>query len=389
VLAADVVVAEAERLLGAELESALGQRLERKVVLERAVARRGHRRRQLRAQICDFDVERGQHLECEIAALVDDAEQDVLGADVVVGALARRPLREGDRVAGSGGEPGEQTDPRMLVAGRPVGAAGRAHVAGRALERRLADARDGELRLPYRLRQVVGEVDVDLGHGVMLGVYRPCVNGHEDGGVDGVHDLGGMQGFGPVEVEADEPVFHEDWEGRVFGLAGGALGAGGFNTPMFRHAIERMDPGHYLTSSYYEHWLTAVATLLVEEGMISRDVDALVDAFPLSRPPTVDADDVANGLQAAEPRFTVGDAVRVRDLQFAGHTRCPRYVRGRRGVVVRMGPAAPVPEVEAHRRERLLEHTYGVRFEAAEIWGDESANAAVHVDLYECYLEPA
>jgi nitrile hydratase beta subunit len=224
----------------------------------------------------------------------------------------------------------------------------------------------------------------------MLGVYRLSVNGHEDGVVDGVHDLGGMQGFGPVEVEADEPVFHQDWEGRMFGLAVGTLGAVDFKTPMFRHAIERMDPGHYLTSSYFEHWLTAMATLLVEEGTISHDeLDPLVDAFPLSRPPAVDADDVESGPQAAEPRFTVGDAVRVRDLQFAGHTRCPRYLRGRRGVVVRMEPAAPVPEVEAHRRERLLEHTYGVRFEAAELWGDESANAAVHVDLYERYLDPA
>ena len=133
-----------------------------------------------------------------------------------------------------------------------------------------------------------------------------------------------------------------------------------------------------------------MATLLVEEGTISHDeLDPLVDAFPLSRPPAVDADDVESGPQAAEPRFTVGDAVRVRDLQFAGHTRCPRYVRGRQGVVVKMEPAAPVPEVEAHRRERLLEHTYGVRFEAAELWGDESANAAVHVDLYERYLDPA
>jgi nitrile hydratase len=209
--------------------------------------------------------------------------------------------------------------------------------------------------------------------------------------VDGVHDLGGMHGFGPVEVEADEPVFHHDWEGRTFGFTMGALGAGGFNTPMFRHAIERMDPGHYLTSSYYEHWLTAVATLVVEAGMVSgTELDARVSAFPLARPSAVDADDAETGLPPGEPRFAVGEAVRVRDLQFAGHTRCPRFVRGRRGVVVRIEPTAPVPEVEAHRRERLLETTYGVRFEAAELWSDTTeANTAVHVDLYERYLEPA
>jgi len=209
--------------------------------------------------------------------------------------------------------------------------------------------------------------------------------------VDGVHDLAGMQGFGPVEVEADEPVFHHEWEGRTFGVGAAALSAGGFNTPMFRHAIERMDPGHYLTSSYYEHWLTAVATLLVEEGMISRgELETRVDAFPLSRPAAVGADDVDPSTSRDAPRFAIGDVVRVRDAHFAGHIRCPRYVRGRQGVVVRIEPVVPRPEVEAHRRAKVLDPTYGVRFDAAELWTDAaSPNTTVHVDLYEQYLEPA
>jgi nitrile hydratase len=200
-----------------------------------------------------------------------------------------------------------------------------------------------------------------------------------------------MQGFGSVDVEPDEPTFHHAWEARTFAVAGGALGAGGFNTPMFRHAIERMDPGHYLTSSYYEHWLTAVATLLVEEGMIARhELDARVSAFPLSRPATVRADDLDKPPPREAPRFAVGDEVRVRDLHFAGHTRCPRYVRGRRGVVARVDAPAPIPELEAHRRERILDSTYGVRFDAGELWSDGAEpNASVHVDLYERYLEPA
>ena len=214
----------------------------------------------------------------------------------------------------------------------------------------------------------------------------------EDAGVDGVHDLGGMQGFGPVEVEPDEPTFHGEWEARTFAVAGGALGAGGFNTPMFRHAIERMDPGHYLTSSYFEHWLTAVATLLVEEGMISRDeLDARVSSSSRchGHPPWTPTTSTPRR-RARTPRFAVGDAVRVRDVHFGGHTRCPRYVRGRRGVVARIDVAAPIPEVEAHRRERVLDPTYGVRFDAAELWSDAAeANAPVHVDLYEQYLEPA
>jgi len=198
-----------------------------------------------------------------------------------------------------------------------------------------------------------------------------------------------MEGFGPVEVEPDEPTFHHDWEGRTFAIAGGALGAGGFNTPMFRHAIERMDPGHYLTSSYYEHWLTGVATLLVEAEMIScDDLDARAGGFPLSRPVSDAAGDVDVATANETARFSVGDPVRVRDVQFAGHTRCPRYIRGRRGVVARVDAAAPIPEVEAHRRERVLDPNYSVRFDAAELWSDASEpNACVHVDLYERYLE--
>ena len=209
--------------------------------------------------------------------------------------------------------------------------------------------------------------------------------------MDGVHDLGGMQGFGPVEVEPDEPTFHGEWEARTFAVAMGALDAGGFNTPMFRHAIERMDPGHYLTSSYFEHWLTGVATLLVEEGMISRDeLDTRVGVFPLSRPPAVGLDAVEAPSPRKEPRFAVGDAVRVRDVHFGGHTRCPRYVRGRRGVVARIDVAAPIPEVEAHRRERVVDPTYAVCFYADELWSNAAeANAPVHVDLYDRYLEPA
>jgi nitrile hydratase len=200
-----------------------------------------------------------------------------------------------------------------------------------------------------------------------------------------------MEGFGAVEVDPDEPLFREPWEARTFALAGGALAAGGFNTPMFRHAIERMEPGHYLTSSYYEHWLTAAATLLVEAGTLApAELDARAGGFPLSHPAAAGAGDVDAVTPNETPRFGVGDAVRVRNVQFAGHTRCPRYVRGRQGVVARVDPAAPIPEVEAHRRERVLDPNYCVRFDAAELWSEASEpNSSVWVDLYEQYLEPA
>jgi nitrile hydratase len=213
-----------------------------------------------------------------------------------------------------------------------------------------------------------------------------------DNAVDGVHDLGGMQGFGPVVIEPNEPAFHAEWEGRVFASAAGALGAGGFNTPMFRHSIERMQPAHYLNSGYYEHWLTGVATLLVERGLLTRDelVAATGGAFKFSGPVLVDDSDVDTTPGAAEPRFAVGDVVRVRDLHFAGHTRCPAYVRGRTGIVVGLEVRAPVPELEAHLQLKIEEQTYAVQFSAEELWGDEAEpNNVVHVDLYERYLEPS
>lgn len=199
-----------------------------------------------------------------------------------------------------------------------------------------------------------------------------------------------MQGFGPVDVEADEPVFHEPWEGRTYALTGPAVGAAGGNTPMFRHAIERMDPAHYLTSSYYEHWFTSAATLLVEAGVVSHEEleRRAGGSFPLARTATVTGEDIRQHLVDPGPSFSLDDHVRVRDVSFAGHTRCPGYLFGRRGTIVRVGQPEPVPEIEAHRQERVLQTTYCVRFESFELWGkDAEPNAAVNVDLYEEYLE--
>ena len=207
--------------------------------------------------------------------------------------------------------------------------------------------------------------------------------------MDRIHDLGGVQGFGPVEVEADEPVFHEDWERRFWGVNACVAVKGYYGGPQFRHSIERMDPVHYLTSSYYEHWLTGVATLLTELGVVSREeLDRRAGGFPFSRPAAVGPDDVPPASDSEDPALAVGDDVRVRDTRFAGHTRCPDYVRGRRGTVVRSNGAFPIPEVEAHREEKVQQPTYLVRFEASELWGPTAGDGeAVVVDLYESYLE--
>jgi nitrile hydratase subunit beta len=206
--------------------------------------------------------------------------------------------------------------------------------------------------------------------------------------MNGIHDLGGMDGLGPVEVEANEPVFHAQWERVVLrSVLGGHLGG---NLHAFRHSIERMDPAHYLTSPYYEHWLTGLATLMVERGVITAgELEARAGGrFPLSRPipplppPTPPA--------SAAPRFAIGSAVRVVNEHPLGHTRCPRYVRGKRGVVVRHDGAFTVPDVAAHFALAGEEPVYRVRFAARELWGVAAgARESVHVDLWERWLEPA
>jgi nitrile hydratase len=206
--------------------------------------------------------------------------------------------------------------------------------------------------------------------------------------MDGIHDLGGLDGFGAVDAPPTEPVFSEDWERRAMRATIGTnigLGLGG---PKFRHSVERMDPAHYLNSSYYEHWLTGSATSLVEAGKTTQeDLNARAGGyFPISRPDR----GVVEPVEATEPRFGVGDAVRVRAWHPPGHTRAPRYVQGKVGVVVRYDGQFNFADAEAHGGGQIPQPVYSVRFEAAQLWGEAAEpNAHMHVDLYDDYLEPA
>jgi nitrile hydratase subunit beta len=203
--------------------------------------------------------------------------------------------------------------------------------------------------------------------------------------VELAHDLGGREGFGVPVVEDEEPVFHAPWERTARALVYAAMGAHpNPTTSAFRHAIERMDPDHYLASSYYEHWLTAAATIAVESGVVTREeLDALAGgSVPVARaeePPDVDG--------TGEQRFVAGDRVRVVAAAHGGHTRCPGYVRGKVGTVVRVDERFSLPDVEAHSARRVVEGTYGVRFSARDLWPDADEHATVHVDLWDSYLE--
>ena len=207
--------------------------------------------------------------------------------------------------------------------------------------------------------------------------------------MDGIHDLGGMMGFGPIEPEADEPTFHEPWEARAFALnVLGIVALRAYNVDEYRHAVERIEPRHYLAAPYYERVLTAAATLLVEKGVVTHaELEARAGGpFPLARP-------VAERAPADVPapvhgRFAVGDRVRVRDIRPAGHTRVPRYVCGKPGAVLHVAPAFSFPDAAAHGLAPRAEPTYHVRFAARDLWGDAAEDhASVVVDLWETYLE--
>jgi nitrile hydratase subunit beta len=210
--------------------------------------------------------------------------------------------------------------------------------------------------------------------------------------VDGIHDLGGMHGFGPVEAEADEPVFHATWEARTFGLALVA-GSLGLTAGIGRAFIEAIPPADYLASSYYELWarglegrLVAAGTLTTDEigaraasgatpvrsEATSPDTVALVSRFLDSPQPTSGTD--------VEARFAEGDRVTVRRMAPPGHHRCPRYVRGATGTVVRLDGGWPVAG------EDEPEAVYTVRFANADLWGHDAEPGTLTIDLWERYL---
>lgn len=209
--------------------------------------------------------------------------------------------------------------------------------------------------------------------------------------MDGIHDLGGMQGFGPVVREENEPVFHEDWQRIAFGLMilpQAAIRAN--NADEYRHSVERMLPAHYLQSHYYERVLTGATTLLVEKGLVSlEELEARAGGvFPLSSP--VSEDPLVDLPAQLEARFAVGDSVRVLNIHPSGHIRAPGFCRGKLGTVIHVAPTFSFPDTSAHGGERRKEHTYHVEFESQTLWEDDGVEGdTVIVDLWDSYLESA
>jgi len=213
---------------------------------------------------------------------------------------------------------------------------------------------------------------------------------------DTVHDMGGMHGFGAVAAEGQEPVFHAPWEGRVFGLMI-VTSVKGLRQGQLRPAIEAMPAADYLEASYYERWLHAVETGIVARGTLATaDIDARV-ADPVAVAPTADpafAQHIRGALQrpneepppATPGRFGAGDRVTVVRMAPAGHTRCPRYVRGVTGTVTAANGGWPLPD---KGEGADLEALYTVRFELADLWGAAAEPGALYLDLWDSYLGAA
>lgn len=207
--------------------------------------------------------------------------------------------------------------------------------------------------------------------------------------MNGIHDMGGMDGFGPVIREENEPVFHSDWEARVFGLLQASRRAG--NIDEFRHAIERIPAPRYLNSSYYERWLDAIEILMIERGMLSREelVSRGADPPEPSQPPNY-VPEAPPQASRARARFHKGDRIIARNLNPAGHIRLPRYVRGKLGVIARDWGVYTFPDSNAHQGGKRPQHVYSVAFKARELWGAKaSSRDQVYIDLWEDYLEAA
>jgi len=225
--------------------------------------------------------------------------------------------------------------------------------------------------------------------------------------MNGGHDLGGMHGLGPIDPPDDEPIFHATWEERAFALTLAAGSRGHWNIDQSRFARESMEPGEYLRTSYYEHWLHGLEVLLENEGLIkagevdTRMQDSTAPEFPgFADDKVLPADKVVKTLGrggstrmdgVSPARFKVGDTVKTININPPTHTRLPRYARARTGVVELDHGGFQFPDVAATTGVKQCERLYTVAFSARELWGDdcEHPQDIMLLDMFDPYLIPA
>ncbi|MGW4336408.1 nitrile hydratase subunit beta [Rhodococcus koreensis] len=223
----------------------------------------------------------------------------------------------------------------------------------------------------------------------------------------GVHDIGGFHHLGPTET-VDDTTFHEDWEGLTFALLLVSGTVGTWALDEFRHIIEQMPPAEYLTTPYYVHWLEAIEELCVRDGFVTRaelaerqqavregTLPAPAESEPDPEVVTTLIDGARKiayvGLEARRPdqpqAYSVGDRVRSKTMAVPGHTRLPRYVWDKPGVIVSYSGTYPLPDTVAHRLGENPEPTYAVRFDGVDLWGPGAEpDTSVTLDLFESYM---
>ena len=219
--------------------------------------------------------------------------------------------------------------------------------------------------------------------------------------MNGVHDMGGMHGMGAVKGEEDEPVFHYPWEGRVFAMVC-AMGAWQkWNIDAGRYARELIPPAEYLRISYYEKWYEGLVDLLTSKELVTRTEIENGKPAPESTkvtPPLTPEQIIESAAKRAAtkrevsltPRFQAGQSVRARNINPVGHTRLPRYARGKRGTVDRDYGVFVFPDTNAQFLGENPQHVYAVRFSARELWGEQAKpQDAVYLAMWDDYLEPA
>jgi nitrile hydratase beta subunit len=219
--------------------------------------------------------------------------------------------------------------------------------------------------------------------------------------MNGVHDMGGMHGMGPIEYEKDEPVFHTRWEARAYAMNRAMSAWRKWNIDANRHARELLPAADYLRMSYYESWLARLVELMVKHGLVTRsEVESGVPAPGATKAtPPLTGGMVAERIRLGSPstrnvpavaRFKTGERVRARNLNPTGHTRLPRYARGKTGTILRDHGVFVFPDTNAHFLGEKAQHLYSVRFDARELWGPDARPLdKVHIEMWEDYLEPA
>ena len=217
--------------------------------------------------------------------------------------------------------------------------------------------------------------------------------------MNGVHDMGGQQGMGPLHYEKDEPVFHGSWEGRIYALNRAMRAWRKWSLDTDRHALETMPPLDYLRMSYYERWVSRLEAQLVNYGFVTREelqtgkpATGSARATPVLTLATASQwlnRGIASSREpAVRPLFKVGQRVRARNINPTGHTRLPRYARGKAGIVMRDHGVYVFPDTNAHFQGEKRQHVYSVRFTARELWGDgASQRDSVYIDMWDDYLE--